>query len=116
MKEITCTTGTLNHNTVVCLLLFSFAVQLATTAEHILHYINADDGQVVGTTYRAIWQMVKDIDGDECFARCDDIKVDTSSNVNVAETNDLNVHDGVSALAAIELFDGNCLSHGTGFL
>ena len=41
---------------------YSLMGQLSNAAEHVLHYLNADETKVVGTTYSAIWQLMKTID------------------------------------------------------
>jgi Caprin-1 dimerization domain len=39
----------------------SLTIHLSTAAEHVLHYLSADNDKVVGTTYSAIWQLIQDI-------------------------------------------------------
>ena len=51
----------------ISLLCTSFTALLSSASEHILRYLNADDGKVVGTTYSAMWGLIGDLDCCEYF-------------------------------------------------
>ena len=88
----------------------SLTIHLSTAAEHILHYLSADNDKVVGTTYSAIWQLVQDICKGDFFDGHDSNNAISSDEVAIpAANNELSKESRTNHEAADGVLDGdNC--------